>query len=321
MVMKKVSVLVYAYNEVDNVKPLSEAIIAVFQKDLPNYDYELIFIDNFSTDGTKSVLEEMCKENSKIKAIFNAKNFGHIRSPYYGLLQTTGDCSILMCADFQEPPEMIPQFVHEWENGYKIVIGIKTNSKENKLMYHLRSAYYRLIKKISDVDQIEHYTGFGLYDKDFIKVLRDLNDPMPYLRGIVAELGYERKEIPYEQPLRKKGKSKNNWYTLYDMAMLGITSYSKVILRLATIIGFIFSAASFLIALIYLILKLINWDGFSAGTAPILIGLFIFGSLLMFFIGFLGEYILNINTRVMKRPLVVEEKRINFKKESKEINK
>ncbi|MBC5647862.1 glycosyltransferase family 2 protein [Christensenella tenuis] len=319
--MKKVSVLVYAYNEVDNVKPLSEAIIAVFQKDLPNYDYELIFIDNFSTDGTKSVLEEMCKENSKIKAIFNAKNFGHIRSPYYGLLQTTGDCSILMCADFQEPPEMIPQFVHEWENGYKIVIGIKTNSKENKLMYHLRSAYYRLIKKISDVDQIEHYTGFGLYDKDFIKVLRDLNDPMPYLRGIVAELGYERKEIPYEQPLRKKGKSKNNWYTLYDMAMLGITSYSKVILRLATIIGFIFSAASFLIALIYLILKLINWDGFSAGTAPILIGLFIFGSLLMFFIGFLGEYILNINTRVMKRPLVVEEKRINFKKESKEINK
>ena len=319
--MKKVSVLVYAYNEVDNVKPLSEAIITIFQKDLPNYDYELIFIDNFSTDGTKSVLEGMCKENSKIKAIFNAKNFGHIRSPYYGLLQTTGDCSILMCADFQEPPEMIPQFVHEWENGYKIVIGIKTNSKENKLMYHLRSAYYKLIKKISDVDQIEHYTGFGLYDKDFIKVLRDLNDPMPYLRGIVAELGYERKEIPYEQPLRKKGKSKNNWYTLYDMAMLGITSYSKVILRLATIIGFIFSAVSFLIALIYLILKLINWDGFSAGTAPILIGLFIFGSLLMFFIGFLGEYILNINTRVMKRPLVVEEKRINFKKESKEINK
>jgi len=313
--MKKISILVACFNEVENVKPLSEALRNVFQKQLPSYDYEIVFIDNYSTDGTRDLLEEMCKNDAHIKTIFNAKNFGHIRSPYYGLLQTSGDCTISLCADFQDPPELIPQFVKEWENGYKIVIGVKTNSEENKLMYAIRSAYYKLIKKISDVDQIEHFTGFGLYDKSFIEVLRELDDPMPYMRGIVAELGPERKEIPYEQPKRKAGKTKNNFYTLYDMAMLGITSYSKVILRLATIVGFIFSAASFVIAIIYLILKLVNWDNFAAGTAPILIGLFLIGSLLMFFIGFMGEYILNINTRVMKRPLVVEEKRINFTKD------
>jgi len=312
--MKKISVLIACYNEVENVSPLSKEIIRVFETELPEYDYEIIFIDNHSTDGTRELLAEMCEHHPKIKAIFNAKNFGHIRSPYYGLLQTTGDCTINLCADFQDPPELIPQFVHEWEQGYKIVIGIKTNSKENGLMYALRTLYYKTIKKISDVDQIEHFTGFGLYDKDFIQVLRDLDDPMPYLRGIVAELGYDRKEIEYEQPRRKAGKTKNNWYTLYDMGMLGITSYSKVVLRMATIIGFIFAAASFVIALIYLILKLTNWDQYPAGTAPILIGLFLIGSLLMFFIGFLGEYILNINTRVMKRPLVVEEKRLNFEK-------
>ncbi|MEG0357136.1 MAG: glycosyltransferase family 2 protein, partial [Christensenellaceae bacterium] len=288
--MKKISVIIPAYNEIENVAPLSDAIIEVFKTDLPQYDYEIVFIDNRSTDGTRELLTEMCKNNSNIKAIFNAKNFGHIRSPYYGLLQTTGDCTIMMCADFQDPPEMITKFVHEWENGYKIVVGIKTNSKESGVMYALRTLYYKTIKKISDVDQIEHFTGFGLYDKDFVEVLRDLHDPMPYLRGIVAELGYERKEIAYEQPQRKAGKTKNNWYTLYDMGMLGITSYSKVILRLATILGFIFSAASFVIALVYLILKLAMWDQFPAGTAPILIGLFLIGSLLMFFIGFLGEY-------------------------------
>ncbi|HBU12441.1 MAG TPA: glycosyltransferase [Clostridiales bacterium] len=309
---KKISVLIPAYNEVENVAPLSKAIVDVFAKELAAYEYEIIFIDNKSTDGTRGVLCELCKNNPQIKAIFNAKNFGHIKSPYHGLLQATGDCVISMCADFQDPPELIPQFVRAWEEGYKIVIGIKTNSKESGLMYAIRTLYYRTIKKISDVDQIEHFTGFGLYDKDFIQVLRDLNDPMPYLRGIVAELGYDRKEIEYEQPRRKAGKTKNNFYTLYDMAMLGITSYSKVVLRLATIIGFIFAASSFVLALIYLILKLTNWEQYPAGTAPILIGLFLIGSVLMFFIGFIGEYVLNINSRVMKRPLVVEEKRINF---------
>ena len=255
--MKKISILVACFNEVENVKPLSESIKNVFQKQLPSYDYEIVFIDNYSTDGTRDLLEEMCKNDAHIKTIFNAKNFGHIRSPYYGLLQTSGDCTISLCADFQDPPELIPQFVKEWENGYKIVIGVKTNSEENKFMYAIRSAYYKLIKKISDVDQIEHFTGFGLYDKSFIEVLRELDDQMNYMRGIVAELGPERKEIPYEQPKRKAGKTKNNFYTLYDMAMLGITSYSKVILRLATIIGFIFSAASFVIAIIYLILMMV----------------------------------------------------------------
>ncbi len=315
--MKKVSILVPCYNEVENVKPLSEAIMHVFADQLPNYDYEIVFIDNHSKDGTRDLLEEMCKNNPKLKAIFNTRNFGHIRSPYYGLLQTTGDCTISMCADFQDPPELIPEFVHAWEEGYKVVIGIKTNSEESKFMYWIRSLYYKLIKKISDVDQIEHFTGFGLYDKSFIKVLRDLDDPLPYMRGIVAELGPEYKEIFYKQPERKRGKTKNNFYSLYDMAMLGITSYSKVVLRLATIIGFIFSASSFVIALIYLILKLTHWNQFPAGTAPILIGLFLIGSLLMFFIGFLGEYILNINSRVMKRPLVVEEKRLNFEGDKK----
>ncbi len=312
--------MVACYNEVENVKSLSEAIIDVFQTKLPEYDYEIQFIDNDSQDGTRDLLRQMCAENPKIKAIFNAKNFGHIRSPYYGILQTTGDCTMLMCADFQDPPELIPEFVKAWEEGSKIVVGIKTNSVENKLMFNIRRLYYKMIRKISDVEQIENFTGFGLYDKSFVQVMRDLDDPMPYMRGIVAELGYRRKDIYYTQPQRKAGKTKNNLYTLYDMAMLGITSYSKVILRLATIIGFIFSAVSFVVALIYLILKLLFWDTFPAGTAPILIGLFLFGSVLMFFIGFLGEYILNINSRVMKRPLVIEEERINFYDENEKKN-
>lgn len=312
--MKKVSIMVPCYNEVENVKPLSEAIIGIFTTQLPQYDYEILFIDNYSTDGTRGMLEELCKDNHKIKAIFNSKNFGHIRSPFYGILQTTGDCTMLMCADFQDPPELIPQFVHAWEEGYKVVIGTKTNSEEGRFVFAVRRLYYKIIKKISDVDQIEHFTGFGLYDKSFVKVLRKLKDPMPYMRGIVAELGPERKELPYEQPKRKAGRTKNNFYTLYDMAMLGITSYSKVILRLATIIGFVFSLISLVVAVVYLVLKLTHWDRFPAGTAPILIGLFLIGSLLMFFIGFVGEYIININTRVMRRPLVVEEKRLNFDK-------
>lgn len=310
--MKKISVLVPTYNELENVKPLSEAICNVFETQLAEYDYEIVFIDNYSNDGTRAVIKDICKGNPKIKAIFNAKNFGHIRSPFYGMIQTTGDCTISLCADFQDPPEMIPKFVKEWENGYKIVIGIKSNSQENKLVYFLRSMYYKTIKKISDVQQIEHFTGFGLYDKAFIQVMSEIEDPMPYLRGIVAELGFKRKEIEYEQPKRKAGKTKNNWYTLYDIGMLGITSYSKVPLRMATMLGFVFSAISLLVALVYFILKLIFWDRFPAGTAPILIGIFLIGSIQIFFIGLVGEYILNMNTRIMKRPLVVEEERINF---------
>ena len=211
--MKKVSILIPCYNEEENVVPMSEAIVNLFEKELTQYDYELMFIDNDSNDGTRALLRNICAQNPKIKAIFNAKNFGQFNSPYYGILQTTGDCTISMVCDFQDPIELIPRYLEEWEKGYKIVIGIKTSSKENKIMYHLRSLYYKLIKKFSNVEQIEHFTGSGLYDRDFVKVLRDLNDPTPFLRGIVAELGYKRKEIPYEQPQRRAGKTHNNFYT------------------------------------------------------------------------------------------------------------
>lgn len=304
--------MVPCYNEEENVVPLSEALIAMFAKDLPNYDYEIIFIDNDSKDATRVLLRQLCAGNKKIKAIFNAKNFGQFNSPYHGLLQMTGDCVVSVCADFQDPIEMVPKFVAEWEKGYKIVCGIKTSSKESKIMYALRGMYYKTIKKMSSVEQIEQFTGFGLYDKSFIQVMRDLKDPIPFIRGIVAELGFKRKDIEYEQPQRRAGKTKNNWYSLYDAAMLSFTSYTKVGLRIATFGGFFCSALSVLTALVYLILKLCNWYGFEAGMAPVIIGVFLIGGLQLFFIGLLGEYIMNINTRVMNRPLVVEEERINF---------
>ena len=309
--MKKISVVVPCFNEEENVKPISEDIVKELEK-LEKYDYEIIFIDNCSTDKTKEILEKLCEQNPKIKAIFNAKNFGQFNSPYYGLLQSTGDCSILIASDFQEPVEMIPKFINEWENGYKIVIGIKNKSKEKRIMYFLRSCYYKIIKKLSDVEQIEHFTGFGLYDKKFIEILRNLDDSTPFLRGIVAELGFNRKEILYTQEKRRAGKTHNNFYKLYDAAMLSFTSYTKIGLRLATFLGGIISMISFIIGIIYLILKLVYWDRFMAGMAPILIGMFFLGALQIFFIGLVGEYILSINSRVMKRPLVIEEKRINF---------
>lgn len=309
--MKKVSFLIPTYNEIENVEELSRAIINEIEK-LPEYDYEVIFIDNNSQDGTRERLREMCSKNKKIKAILNAKNFGQNNSPYYGLTQTTGDCSILMCADFQDPVEMIPKLIHEWEEGYKIVSAIKTTSKENKIMRFLRTCYYKLIKKFSEVEQIEHFTGFGLYDRTFIQVLRELKDPTPFLRGIVAELGFKRKEIPYEQQKRKAGKSKNNFYSLYDIAMLSFTSYTKIGLRLATFMGFFIAIISGIIALVYLILKLIYWDTFFMGMAPVLIGMFLLGAIQLVFLGLIGEYILSMNARIMNRPLVIEEERLNF---------
>lgn len=310
--MRKISVLIPTYNEEENVIPLSDAILNEFQLNLPEYDYEIIFIDNDSNDSTRGKIRTLCQSNNKIKAIFNAKNFGQFNSPYYGLLQSTGDCTILLCADFQDPIEMISQFVHEWEKGYKIVIGQKTTSRENRLMYFLRSCYYKVIKRFSDVEQIEHYTGFGLYDHEFIKVLKELDDPTPFLRGIVAELGFRRKDIPYEQQKRRAGKTSNNFLKLYDAAMLSFTSYTKIGLRVSTFIGFGVAMLSFLIALVYLILKIVFWETFVAGTAPILIGMFFLGAVQLIFMGLMGEYILSINQRVMKRPLVIEEERINF---------
>ena len=310
--MKKISVSIACFNELDNVAPLSHAIIEEFEHHLPQYDYEILFIDNCSTDGTRERIEKLCADNIKIKAIFNAKNFGQFKSPFYGMCQTTGDCTIVMCADFQDPVELIPRFVAEWEKGYKIVAAIKTQSEENKIMRFLRTVYYKVIREMSSVEQIEHFTGTGLYDKSFIEVLRDLDDPIPFIRGIVAELGPLRKDIPYTQAKRRTGHTHNNWYTLYDAAMLSFTSYTKVGLRLATMGGFALSAITLVIALFYFIAKLVWWDSFPMGMAPIIIGVFLLGAIQLFFIGVLGEYILSINTRVMHRPLVVEERRINF---------
>lgn len=312
--MKKISVLIPCYNEVENVELMSQSVVNIMDEALPMYDYEIVFIDNCSTDGTRKVLEKICLENRKIKAIFNVTNFGQFNSPFYGMCQTTGDCTISMCCDFQDPIELIPVFVHEWEKGHKIVSGIKTSSKENGLIYFLRTCYYRIIRNMSSVKMIEHFTGFGLYDKTFISILRELNDPIPFLRGIVAEYGsgFNMIEIEYEQAKRRAGKTHNNFYTLYDAAMLSITSYTKIGLRLATMLGFVSSGISMVVALIYLFMKLINWNEFQPGNAPSTIGVFVLGSLQLFFIGLLGEYILNINTRVINRPVVVEEKRINF---------
>lgn len=310
--MKTISVVIPVYNEEENVYIAYERIRNLFEDELTQYSYEIVFIDNYSTDDTRHLVSEICKKDRNVKAIFNAKNFGFIRSTFYGLLQTCGDCTVLIFVDMQDPPEVICDFVREWENGYKIVVGIKNKSKENHLMYFFRSVYYKLIKSMADIEHIEHFTGFGLYDKEFIQILNDLDDPMPYLRGIVAELGFQRKDIFYEQHKRERGKSSFNFLKLYDLAMLGITSYTKVIMRIATILGFVFSAVSLIIALVTIVLKLFFWGSYPMGTAAILTGVFLIGSVQVFFIGFLGEYILNINTRIMKRPLVIEEKRINF---------
>ncbi len=310
--MKKISIMVPCYNEEENVVPLSEAIIAMFAKDLPQYDYEILFIDNDSSDTTRVKLRQLCASNPKIKAIFNAKNFGQFNSPYYGILQTTGDCTIPVCADFQDPIDVIPRLVAEWEKGFKIVCAIKSSSKESKIMYFLRSCYYKLIKKMSSVEQIEHFTGFGLYDKSFVQVLRDLKDPIPFIRGIVGELGFKKTEIEYTQAQRRAGKTHNNFYTLYDAAMLSFTSYTKIGLRLATFLGAICAAVSIIVAIVYLILKLVYWDRFTAGMVPLILLVSFLGSLQLFFIGLMGEYILSMNKRLMNRPLVVEEERINF---------
>lgn len=312
--MKKISIMIPCYNEVENVEAISQAVVEIFEKELSQYDYEILFIDNASSDGTRHKIENLCSKNKKIKAIFNVTNFGQFNSPFYGMCQTTGDCTITMCCDFQDPPEMIPLFVKEWEKGHRVVSGIKTSSKEPGIIYFFRTMYYRMIRNMSSVKMIEHFTGFGLYDKTFIVLLRELDDPIPFLRGIVAEYGggFDMIELEYEQPKRRAGKTHNNFYSLYDAAMLSITSYTKVGLRIATFLGFACSAINIVVAIAYVIMKLLYWNRFTAGTVPLMIGVFIIGGIQLFFIGLIGEYILNINTRVIHRPIVVEEKRINF---------
>ena len=311
---KTISVMIPCYNEEENARPIYEAVRDELQKSCASYDYEILFIDNKSTDRTREIIRSICAEDKHVKAIFNVKNFGQFNSPYYGILQTTGDCTITMCADFQDPPELIPKLVQAWEEGYKVVIGKKTKSREHPFVYWMRGCYYKILKKMSTTEIIEQFTGFGLYDKSFVDTLRDLHDPTPFMRGIVAELGPERKEIEYEQPKRRAGKTHNNFYTLYDAAMLSFTSYTKNGLRIATFSGFIIAFISFIIGLFYLIMKLLFWYKFTAGYAPMMIGIFFMGGIILAFMGFMGEYVMAINARVMNRPLVVEEERINFEK-------
>lgn len=312
---KVISVLIPTYNEEKNARPIYEAVRDELKTKCPNYDYEILFIDNKSEDHTREIIEDICALDKNVKAIFNTKNFGQFNSPYYGMIHTSGDCTIPLCADFQDPVELIPVFVSEWEKGYKLVIGRKTKSKENPIMYFLRDCYYKTIKRMSSVEMIEQFTGFGLYDKSFIETLRQLHDPTPFIRGIVAELGPERKEIEYEQQKRRAGKTHNNFYTLFDAAMLSFTSYTKVGMRMATFVGFLISLLSFLVGLFYLIAKLVSWNSFSAGYAPTMIAVFFMGGVQLAFLGLLAEYVMSMNTRIMNRPLVVEEKRINFEEE------
>ncbi len=309
--MKTISVVSPAYNESGNVQPLVERVRAVFAA-LPEYDYEHIIIDNASIDTTVDELRVLAATDPHVKVIVNARNFGHIRSPHHAMLAAQGDAVIVLLSDLQDPPELIADFLREWELGWKVVVGVKTNSEESGLMYRVRTAYYRLVERLTSVQVIRHYTGFGLYDRQVIEVVRRFGDPYPYFRGMVAEVGFPIKQIAYGQKRRQRGITKNNFYTLYDIAMLGITNLSKVPLRMVTFGGFVFAAISLLIGFVYLIAKLLFWNHFELGLAPTMIGLFFLGSVQLIAIGIIGEYIGSIHTIVQNRPLVTEKERINY---------
>ncbi len=309
--MAYISIVTACFNEEENIEKVYERVKAQFDL-LPQHTYEHIFIDNASTDKTVAMLKNIAKNDHNVKIIVNSRNFGHIRSPFFGLMQAQGDAVISVVADLQDPPELIPAFLAQWEAGFKIVVGVKQTSDEHWLMSQIRKNYYRLISKIANTKQIKNFTGFGLYDREVMDVLKTFDDPYPYFRGMIAEVGFNIAEVPYHQPHRHKGFTKNNFVTLYDMAILGVTSYSKLPIRLAILAGFICAALSLLTAIGFLLLKLLFWEHFSVGVAPMLIGMFFFSSVQLFFIGLLGEYVAAIHTHVQKRPLVVVQERINF---------
>lgn len=310
--MKEITILVPTYNEEKNIKELYERLKNVFSESLESYNCKILFVDNDSKDNTQKIIRDLCKTDESVCAIFNAKNFGFARSQFNGLRESEGDAVIMLYADMQDPPEVIPKFVSAWEKGAKVVCGVKKNSRENPLMFLCRKAYYSLIKRITEIDHISQFDGFGLYDRSFINVLKKCDDYLPYLRGIVAEFGQNRMEVSYTQEARKRGKSSFHFLSLYDFAMLGITSYSKVLMHLCTILGTLISFASTAVATYTFIMKLLHWNSYSIGTAATQIGVFFLGSLQLFFIGFVGEYIVNINTRTMRHPIVIEKERINF---------
>lgn len=309
--MKLISVVTPCYNEEDNVQECVKLIQSVFAH-YDNYIYEHIFIDNASTDKTLDILRNIASTDKHVKVISNSRNFGHIRSPYHGLLQANGDAVILFVADLQDPASLIPEFIKKWEEGFQTVVGTKRSSEESSVMFSIRKLYYKTVNRLSNIDLIDNFTGFGLYDKEVINHLRSINDPYPYFRGLIAEIGLRIHQIPYDQPVRVRGITKNNFFTLYDIGMLGIISHSQVPLRMATMAGFLLSFISIFIAVIYFLLKLIFWNSFSLGMAPVVIGIFFFASVQLFFVGVLGEYLGSIHIYSKRRPLVIEKERINF---------
>ncbi|MFB3915164.1 MAG: glycosyltransferase family 2 protein [Terriglobales bacterium] len=307
---KAISIVTPCYNEEGNVREVYERVRAVMAS--LDYRYEHIFIDNASQDNTVGVLKLIAATDTNVKIIRNTRNFGHIRSPIHAFCQASGDAVVGIVADLQDPPEMIAGLVRHWEAGYPVVIGVKASSDEHGLMFWIRKQYYRLVQRLSGIDTYENFTGFGLYDRKVIDIVKEFNDPYPYFRGMIAEIGLPHAELQYHQPRRKRGITKNNFYSLYDLAMLGITNLSKVPLRMLTFCGFAGALVSVLVSFAYLMYKLLFWKQFSVGIAPLVIGAFFFGSLQLLFMGIVGEYIGQIHTLVQKRPLVIEEERINF---------
>ena len=310
--MAHISIVMGCYNEEENLPEVYQRVTRVMTEQLRQHSYEIIFIDNASTDASATVLRAICAHDRRVKLIVNNRNFGHIRSGYHALLQTSGEAVIALASDLQDPPEMIPEFIQKWEQGYKIVLAQKTNTEESAIFWAVRNLYYNIIGRLSEIELVKNATGFGLYDRSVIEDIRQIGDPYPYFRGLICELGYSRALIPFTQPARKRGFTKNNIYTLYDMAMLGITNHSKVPLRMATFSGFCLGFLSLLVALAYLIYKLIFWNSFQLGTAPVVVGIFFFAAVQLFFIGILGEYIGAIHTQILRRPPVIEKERINF---------
>lgn len=308
---KTVTVVCGCFNEVDNIDEWHKRVTALFEG-LPQYELDMIIIDNASSDGTVARLREIAARDHRVKVILNARNFGHIRSPYHALVQARGDAVIVMASDLQDPPEAIPDFLKQWEAGHSSVVGVKEKTADSAIFFFVRRIYYKLVERFAEIQTIQNFTGFGLYDQRVIEICRQINDPYPYFRGLVAEIGLPTAKVPFKQAVRHRGLTKNNLYSLYDLGMLGLTNHSKVPLRLAAMLGFAMSAFSFIVGVIYLVYKLLFWQQFAVGIAPVVIGLFLFSSVQLFFIGVVGEYIGSMHTQIMNRPHVIERERINF---------
>jgi len=309
---KKISIITPSFNEENGIEECYLAVKKIFTENIQGYDYEHIFIDNCSEDKTVNILKSIAEKDINVKIIVNSRNFGLSKSPYYGLLQMHGDAAILVVADLQTPTYLIPELVAKWEEGYKVVLAVRKSMSEGMLIKFLRNLFYKIISSISNIEQTKHFIGYGIFDKKIIDIMRGFDDPAPYFRGIISEIGFKKAIIEYDQPPRKYGKSKHSFFDLLELALLGITNYSTAPLRVMSIVGLILSILSFFIALLYFILKIIYWDNFNLGIAPVIIGIFMIGSLQLLFLGIIGEYIKVLYDNIKKRPLVIEDERINF---------